>query len=185
MTKKNSVFIATSLDGFIADADGGIDWLHTIPNSENDDMGYGQFMSNIDALIMGRATFETVLGFEIEWPYDKPVYVLSQSLKTIPDNLKGRVHLMRGDLEEVLTAINSLGHNRLYIDGGRTIRSFLKADLIDEMIITTIPVLLGGGIPLFHELPKSLEFQCIDTTLYLDFVVQNHFVRRRGQSNLS
>lgn len=75
MNKKNSVFIATSLDGFIADKNGGIDWLHSLPNPDNDDMGYGAFMTQIDALIMSRKTFETVCGFDMDWPYTKPVFV--------------------------------------------------------------------------------------------------------------
>lgn len=80
MRKKNSVFIATSLDGFIADKNGRIDWLHSIPNPENDDMGYVKFEEKIDALVIGRGTFETVLGFDVDWPYHKPVFVLSNKL---------------------------------------------------------------------------------------------------------
>ena len=95
MNKKNSVFIATSLDGYIADKNGGIDWLHSIPNPENDDMGYVEFNNEIDALVMGRTTFETVLGFDVEWPYDKPVFVLSNKLKEIPESHKGKAFLVK------------------------------------------------------------------------------------------
>ncbi|SHJ20520.1 dihydrofolate reductase family protein [Aquimarina spongiae] len=80
MKKTNKVFIATSLDGYIADKDGGIDWLHAIPNPDNIDMRYNEFTSQIDALVMGRTTFETVCGFDIDWPYSKKVFVLSNSL---------------------------------------------------------------------------------------------------------
>ncbi|MEX0272908.1 MAG: dihydrofolate reductase family protein [Flavobacteriaceae bacterium] len=69
MGKKNSIFIATSLDGYIADKNGGLDWLHSIPNPDNDDMGFAAFNNNIDALVMGRTTFETVIGFDVPWPY--------------------------------------------------------------------------------------------------------------------
>jgi dihydrofolate reductase len=179
MEKKNMVFIATSLDGYIADRDGGIDWLHAIPPPNDSDMGYGVFTSQIDALLMGRTTFETVVGFDVEWPYEKPVFVLSNKLKDIPEKAKGKAFLVNGTLEEVLEHIHQKGFYRLYIDGGATIQSFLKEDLIDSMIITIIPKLLGGGIPLFSDLPKALDFECIESTVYSNKVVQNTFVRKR------
>ena len=178
MTKKNSVFIATSLDGYIADKDGGLDWLHAIPNPDQIDMGYGEFTSQIDALVMGRTTFETVCGFDCDWPYQKPVFVLSNTMTEVPDKYKGKATVVNGPLTEVLNRIHQLGHNRLYIDGGATIRSFLKEDLIDDMVITTIPVLLGGGTSLFGELPKPLDFECVASKVYLDSVVQNTFKRK-------
>jgi len=159
MGKKNSVFIATSLDGYIADKNGGIDWLHSIPNPNNDDMGYVEFTKNIDALVMGRITFETVCGFDVDWPYNKPVFVLSTTLNEMPESYKEKAFLLKGTLSEILDQIYEKGYQRLYIDGGTTIRNFLKADLIDEMIITTIPILLGGGSPLFSELPKEMKFE--------------------------
>ncbi|WP_027418166.1 dihydrofolate reductase family protein [Crocinitomix catalasitica] len=176
MKRKNSVFIATSLDGYIADKNGNIDWLHSIPNPENNDMGYGAFIQNIDAIIMGRTTFETVCNFDMEWPYQIPVYVLSNTLTAIPDDLKN-VIIVSGKLTDILAKTQTNGHNRLYIDGGKTIHSFLKEDLIDEMIITTIPTLLGGGTRLFSTLDAPLDFTCINSKIYLDKVVQNHFVR--------
>ncbi|MFC2094069.1 dihydrofolate reductase family protein [Bacteroidota bacterium] len=179
MEKKNKVFIATSLDGYIAKKNGGIDWLHSIPNPDNIDMGYGEFTSKIDALVMGRTTFETVCGFDMDWPYKKPVFVLSNSLKNIHKEYKDKAELVNGTLKEILDKIHNKGYYRLYIDGGKTIQSFLKEDLIDEMTITIIPYLLGGGISLFTELPGSLEFECVDSKIFLEKVVQNHFVRRR------
>jgi len=104
---------------------------------------------------------------------------LSNTLHEIPQSYKGKAYLVKGKLTEILEEIYAKGLFRLYIDGGTTIRNFLKADLIDEMIITTIPVLLGGGIPLFTELPKSLDFECAAAKLFLGKVVQNRFVRRR------
>ena len=177
--KKNKVFIATSLDGYIADKNGGIDWLHTIPNPDNIDMGYGEFTSQIDALVMGRTTFETVCGFDMDWPYQKPVFVLSNSMTSIPNDYQDKAELVKGTLKEILERIYKKGCNRLYIDGGKTIHSFLIDDLIDEMTITIIPTLLGGGIPLFTELPNRLDFECVDSKIYLDKVVQNFFVRKR------
>lgn len=177
--KKNKVFIATSLDGYIADKNGGIDWLHTIPNPDNIDMGYGEFTSQIDALVMGRTTFETVCGFDMDWPYQKPVFVLSNSMTSIPNDYQDKAELVKGTLKEILERIYKKGCNRLYIDGGQTIHSFLKEDLIDEMTITIIPTLLGGGIPLFTELPNRLDFECVESKIYLDKVVQNFFVRKK------
>ena len=179
MENKNKVFIATSLDGYIADKNGGIDWLHSIPNPENIDMGYGEFASQIDALVMGRTTFETICGFDIDWPYQKPVFVLSNSLTNIPEIYEDKAFLVKGTLKEILGQIHKKGYHSLYIDGGRTIQSFLKEDLIDEMTITIIPYLLGGGIPLFTELPDKLDFECVDSKLYLEKVAQNHFIRKR------
>ena len=179
MIKKNSVFIATSLDGYIADKNGGIDWLHSIPNPDNDDIGYVEFNKEIDALVMGRKTFETVLGFDVDWPYNKPVFVLSNKLKEIPKSHKDKAFLVKGTLTEILDKIHDKGYNRLYIDGGTTIRNFLKEDLIDEMVITTIPVLLGGGSPLFTELPNELKFELIGTKTYLNQITQSHYKRNK------
>ncbi len=173
------VFIATSLDGYIADKNEEIDWLHAIPNPYGDDMGYSDFMQEIDALVMGRNTFETVLSIGIDWPYEKPVYVLSNSLTEIPAELEGKVELVGGPLKEVLAELKAKGHYDLYIDGGKTIQSFLKEDLIDDLIITTIPVLLGGGISLFGELPMPLQFACFDTQIYLEKLVQCRYKRER------
>lgn len=179
MDKKNSVFIATSVDGYIADRKGRLKWLEIIPNPNQESMGYYEFMEGMDALVMGRVTFETVLGFGIEWPYKKPVYVLSNTLQTVSDELRDKVFLKKGPLKKVLEEIYKIGHYKLYIDGGSTIQSFLREDLIDEMIITQIPVLLGGGIPLFGSHEQLLEFECIETKILLDKIVQNHFRRVR------
>lgn len=183
MDQKNRVFIATSLDGFIADKNGGIDWLHAIPNPNQVDMGYGAFMAQIDALVMGRTTFETVCSFPIDWPYQKPVFVLSRTLTEIPAAYKDKVFLVKGTLTEILAHIHQKGFHHLYIDGGATIQSFLQEDLIDEMIITTIPVLLGGGSPLFGDLPQALDFECTASTIYLGKVVQNSFRRVRNETS--
>ena len=179
MEKKNKVFIATSLDGYIADKNGNIEWLHSTPNPDNNDMGYGDFMLTIDALVMGRTTFETVCAFDMDWPYQKPVFVLSNSLKDVHRDYIGKAEIVKGSLKEILDKIHKKGYHSLYIDGGKTIQSFLKADLIDEMIITIIPYLLGGGVSLFGEHPDRLEFECVDTKIYLGQVVQNRFVRKR------
>ena len=177
MEKKNRVFIATSIDGYIADKDGGIEWLHSIPNPDNIDMGYNDLTLKTDAIVMGRNTFETVCGFDMDWPYQKPVFVLSNSMTEIPEKYRGKVELVKGSLPKILEKIHSKGYYNLYIDGGKTIQSFLKENLVDEMTITIIPFVLGGGIPLFGELPKRVEFECVSSKIYLEKIVQNTFVR--------
>jgi len=179
MSNKNSIFIATSLDGYISNKNGGLDWLQSIPNPENDDMGFVEFTNRIDALVMGRTTFETVIGFDVPWPYNKPVFVLSNKLKEIPKSHKDKAYLIKGTLTEILKQIHTKGHERLYIDGGTTIRNFLKEDLIDEMVLTKIPILLGGGSSLFAELPNELKFELIGTKTFLNQITQNHYKRKK------
>ena len=179
MKKKNKVFIATSLDGFIADKNGNIDWLHTTPNPDNDDMGYLEFIKDIDALVMGRLTFETVCAFDIDWPYKKPVFVLTNTLNETPERLIGKVFFVKGALTDVLKEIHAKGFYQLYIDGGTTIQNFLKQDLIDDLTITTIPILLGGGSRLFSELTKALEFDLIESKVFVNQLCQNHFRRKK------
>jgi dihydrofolate reductase len=175
----NIVYIATSLDGYIADKNNNVDWLHSIPNPDNSDMGYHEHLSMIDALVMGRNTLELVLSFGIEWPYSKPVFVLSNTMTSVPKGYEDKITLIKGELTTIVKDLNSKGFNHLYIDGGITVQNFLKEDLIDEMIITTIPILLGGGIPLFGVLNEPLHFKCIKSTQLIDAICQSHFMRQR------
>jgi len=179
MDKRNIVFIAQSIDGYISDKNGGLDWLHSIPNPEKNDMGYSTFIEDVDAILMGRTTFETVCNFDIDWPYKIPVFVLSRTLKIIDKKYNNKVELIKGPLKEIIKEINQKEYNRLYIDGGTIIQGFLKEDLIDELIITTIPIILGGGSKLFSDLPKELKFEHINTQVYLGEIVQSHYVRKR------
>ncbi|MEZ9236784.1 dihydrofolate reductase family protein [Shewanella sp. 10N.286.52.A9] len=175
----NIVFIATSLDGYIADKNNNIDWLHETPNPEGSDMGFSDFMARIDGLVMGRNTFEKVLSFDCDWPYTKPVFVLSRTLSEVPSELTNKVSLVKGDLAQVVAELNAKGFNDLYIDGGVTIQQFLQHDMIDELIITTIPKLLGGGIPLFGDLAEPLKFTHISSQQHLGCLVTNQFKRVR------
>lgn len=137
------MFIATSLDGFIARADGGIDWLP--PPVPGDDFGFGAFMATVDALVMGRKTYETALGFG-DWPYvGTRVIVLGHGA---PVSRHGEEHTAEPPAA-LVARLGGQGVRRIYVDGGATIRSFLAADLIDDVTLTLIPVVLGAGIPLF------------------------------------
>ncbi len=179
MKSKNIVFIAKSLDGFIAGINGELEWLNSIPNPDKDSMGFDDLMQEIDALVMGRTTFDTVCGFEGEWPYPKHVFVLSNTLQKIPEKFKEKASLLSGTEQEILKTIHEKGFYTLYIDGGKTVQNFLQEDLIDELRITTIPILLGDGISLFGTLPISLNFSHLKTKVFLNQLVQSHYVRKR------
>ena len=174
---KCSVFIATSLDGFIARPDGGIDWLNEanalVPPGE--DCGFSQFMSGIDALIMGRNTFEQVLTFG-EWPYgETPVIVLSRSLTSLPGHLPDTVSLSAEDPAILVQRLSAAGMQHLYVDGGLTIQSFLAAGRIDEITLTLIPVLLGQGKPLFGSMVGDVHLQLLSSHAYDFGFVQNTY----------
>ena len=131
----NIIYIATSLDGFIAASDGGIEWLNEIPNPEQSDYGWSDFISGIDAILMGRNTFEKVLTFGF-WPYEKPVFVITNSLKKLPKDIVGKAEIVKGSINEIIDQLNQRGYINIYVDGGKVIQSFLAEDMIDEMIIT-------------------------------------------------
>jgi dihydrofolate reductase len=155
---KCSVFIATSLDGFIARADGRIDWLEEAHRSApaGEDFGYQEFFDGVDVVILGRKTFETVRGFP-EWPYgEKCVVVLSQTLHQLPADCPPSVQLTDQSPAEIVKSLEHESFQRAYVDGGATIQSFLAAGLISDLTITTIPILLGSGQPLFGPLPEDL-----------------------------
>lgn len=144
------VFIATSMDGFIARPDGDIDWLTSRPVPEGEDAGYAAFQDGISAMVIGRESFEKVLTFP-EWPYKTPVVVLSRApgKVIVPEALMEKVRVSRKGPRAVLEELGSEGVARVYIDGGQTVRSFLKDGLVRRLIITQIPVLLGEGRPLW------------------------------------
>ncbi len=174
---KVSVFIATSLDGFIARKDGKIDWLEkantTLPTGE--DCGYQSFFESVDTLVMGRKTFETVLSFEA-WPYgDKRAIVLSTQLKQVPPRLEETVSVFSCAPKTILENLAAEGSRHIYLDGGRTIQSFLADNLVDEMTITTLPVLLGEGIPLFRKVMSDIALTHMKTHTYANGFVQSRY----------
>jgi dihydrofolate reductase len=169
---KASVFIGTSVDGFIARTDGALDFL---PPGGGEPHGYDEFMATVDALVIGRKTFETVLAFDA-WPYsEKPVFVLStRPLATAPPGAV--VERMSGAPAEIVShlAARAIGH--IYVDGGITIQRFLQAGLIQRLIITRVPVLIGTGVPLFGALAHDIALTHVATRQYASGLVQSEYV---------
>jgi len=167
-----SVFIGTSLDGFIARANGDLDFL---PPGGGEPHGYDEFMATVDALVIGRKTFDTVLSFDA-WPYgEKPVFVLStRTLATVP--LGAVVERMSGDPAEIVSQLAARGVRHIYVDGGITIQRFLQAGLIQRLIITRVPVIIGAGIPLFGAIPRDILLGHVGTRQYASGLVQSEYV---------
>ena len=166
-----SVFIATSLDGYIARANGDLDWL---PPGGGEPHGYDEFMATVDALVIGRKTFETVLAFE-SWPYgDKPVFVLSSG--PLPPAPPGAVmERLSGPPAAIMADVGARGIRHVYVDGGITIQRFLQAGLIQRFVITRIPVLLGAGIPLFGPLDHDIILRHVGTRQFASGLVQSEY----------
>ena len=172
---KCSVFVATSLDGYLARADGGIDWLEDASSETGEDYGFRRFFATVDALVMGRNTFEKVLSFE-KWPYgDKPVVVLSSSLTQVPEDAPKTVEITSASPAELVQRLSARGAKHLYVDGGVTIQRFLQAGLIHSLTIARIPILLGSGIPLFGTLPGDVLLRHVRTQSYPNGLVQSEY----------
>jgi dihydrofolate reductase len=162
---RGHVFIATSLDGFIAREDGSIDWLLPMQSRfpAGDDGGYAEFFAHVDGMVMGRATFETALAFP-QWPYgDKPVVVLSRRGVAVPDALRATVQTSAEAPAALLARLGTQGWRRAYVDGGEVVRACLSDGLIDEITLTVVPVLIGRGRPLWGDsaLPRDLPLELL------------------------
>lgn len=169
------VFIATSLDGFIARPDGSLDWLMS-PDHAGEDHGYDAFMQGIDAIVMGRGTYEAVLAFDA-WPYDKPVLVLSRTLAAtpVPDVLQGKVTFADLTPPAAMAHLGQEGAARVYVDGGQIVQAFLREGLVADMIISRIPVLIGAGRSLFGATPRDISLAHVRTTSFPSGLVQSHY----------
>jgi dihydrofolate reductase len=167
-----SVFIGVSVDGFIARPNGDLDWL---PEGGGEPHGYNEFFASVDALVIGRKTFEKVLTFET-WPYgNKRVVVLSSRPIDLSSARGGVVEQMAGTPAEVVSQLAATGAKHLYIDGGITIQRFLRAGLIQRLIITRVPVLIGDGVPLFGALPGDVRLRHVATRHYPSGLVQSEY----------
>ena len=146
------VFIGTSLDGFIARDNGDLEWL-TDTDLEMSDTGYDEFFASVDAMVIGRNTYDTIAGFE-EWPYGgKRVLVLSRTLTDV----KGPQTSVHHDIDDAIATLAAEGAKAVYVDGGKTIQEFLRRGLIGEITISRAPVLIGSGIPLFGPLDADVH----------------------------
>jgi dihydrofolate reductase len=182
VTIQCAVFIATSLDGFIAREDGSIDWLNeanqVVPPDE--DCGYGQFMADVDVLVMGRNTFEQVLTFT-PWPYGStPVVVMSRKGIELPTSVPSSVSVSSERPVVLIERLSQQGVKKVYLDGGQTIQSFLAEGLVNSITVTTIPVLLGKGKPLFGKLSSDVKLKHKSTKAYPFGFVQSEYLVHRA-----
>jgi len=174
---KTIVYIGTSLDGFIARKNGDIDWLTQFANDDAI-RAYDEFMSRVDVIVIGRGTFEKVLTFP-SWPYEKKVFVLSKSIKQVPDVVKDKIAVLSMEPKELLNYLSDKNFSAVYVDGGKVIQGFLKEDLIDELIISRAPVLIGNGIPLFDDLNSDLKFKHTHPQVSSNGLVRSYYERQR------
>jgi len=167
-----STFVGTSVDGFIARPNGTFDFL---PEGGGEPHGYNEFIAGVDAIVMGRKSFESVLAFPA-WPYaEKRVVVLSSRPVDLSAVRGGVVEQMAGPPAEIVSQLAARGVHHLYIDGGITIQRFLRAGLIERLIITRVPVLIGEGIPLFGALPRDIRLRHVATRHYPSGLVQSEY----------
>jgi dihydrofolate reductase len=167
-----SVFVGASVDGFIARRNGDFDFL---PEGGGEPHGYDEFMASVDALVIGRHTFEKVLTFDA-WPYgDKRVVVLSSHPVDLSAAVGGVVEQMAGSPAEIVSQLAASGAHHLYVDGGITIQRFLRAGLVQRLIITRVPVLIGAGVPLFGALPRDVRLHHVATRHYASGLVQSEY----------
>lgn len=169
------VFIATSVDGFIAREDGSIDWLLE-RDDPSEDHGYTAFIADKDTIVMGRGSYEKALTLG-PWPYELPVLVLSQQLADVPvpAALQGKVRFSGSAPKDAMQDLAAQGVRRVYVDGGKVVQSFLREGLVADMVITTVPVLLGSGKPLFGALPQDIELKLLSSRSFPSGLVQSTY----------
>lgn len=177
---KTSIYIATTLDGFIAREDGSLDWLtgsdgNVDQDLEGEDFGFASFMDSIDVLVMGRNTYDMVVSSG-HWPYGSmQVKVLSNTLSKFSDSLSSTVEIKSCSPDKLYSELKNSGAKHLYIDGGKTIQGFLKSGLIDEITITRVPVIIGSGIPLFSAVKNDVQLNHLETKSFKNGFVQSKY----------
>lgn len=175
------MYIASSVDGFIAGPDDDLSWLPPIPTEPGQDFGYGAFMAEVGALLMGRRTFDVVLGFGGEWPYgERPVLVTTH--RPLP-SAPASVQAVSGSIDELIAKALAAADGRdVYIDGGALIRQALDAELIDELIVTVIPMILGAGLPLFAGAQQRHALELVEHTAYEGGLISLRYRPRRASA---
>lgn len=172
--KKIKLYIAASIDGYIARTDGNLDWLMKYPINSETNYGYDSFYESVDTVIMGGRTYRDVLNMDSVWPYkNKTTYVVTRN----PMEAKENIHFITENIIEHITKLREeRGRDIWLVGGGEIISMLLEHELIDEMIITTIPVLLGNGIPLFPDNPKESQWNLKNCKSYTNGVVQTEYM---------
>jgi len=169
------MFMAMSLDGFVAREDFGLDWLMK-QKTEGEDHGNDAFIASVDGLVMGSGSFRTVLTFD-DWPYEKPVVVMSRTIKSkdIPEELHDKVSVSALTPQQLMTSLSEKGWKRAYIDGGKIIQSFMREGLITDMTVTVIPILIGEGKRMFGPLDADIDLQLLDSKSFPSGLVTSRY----------
>lgn len=171
--RKVIVYIAQSVDGFIAKKDDDISWL-SIVDAPGEDYGYMEFVESVDTVIMGRRTYEKVLSFGMEFPHkERKTYVLSNSKEGSDEN----VEYYSGDVKELINNIRSTSGKHIFVDGGaEVIKEFIRQDLIDEYVISTVPILIGNGVRLFKGSERENKLELVESNSFPTGLVQNRYI---------
>lgn len=172
------LYIASSLDGFIARKDGSIDWLDSIALPKENDYGYDEFMRTIDVVVMGRKTYDQVVSFKIDWPYKgKKTFILSH---TIEKSISDEIRITNKTLKNLIVDLKELSRKDIWVvGGGEIITAFLNENSIDKIILFVIPIILGDGIPLFPNHPKESTWKLVETQSYKSGVVMNSYEKSK------
>ena len=172
------LFIATSLDGYIARSNGDIDWLSVV-QTPNEDYGYNEFIKTVGTVILGRKTYEKVLSFGIGFPHrGRTCYVLSRTPRAADDN----VRFYDGDLADLVASIRKTSTGNIFVDGGaEVVHEFMRKDLIDRFVISVLPILLGEGVPLFRPGWNELPLVLRSSRAFSSGLVQNTYDRQPGR----
>ena len=171
---ETTVFVGTSLDGFIARSDGSLDWLQS-ESTQPQEYGFTAFFDSVDAVLIGRKTYDVVLGFE-KWFYgSKPVFVLSRTLRKLEPPERAVCELVTGTPKEVYDVLERRGFRHVYVDGGVTVQGFLEAGLIQRVVVSRLPVLIGTGIPLFGPLSRDVRLEHVATRSFPSGLVQSEY----------
>lgn len=169
------MFMAMSLDGFVARADFGLDWLMK-QKTDGEDHGYDAFIASVDGLVMGSGSFRTMLALDA-WPYEKPVVVLSRTLtsKDIPEALRDKASISDKTPHQLMASLSEQGWRRAYIDGGKIIQSFMREGLISDMTVTIVPILIGEGKRMFGPLTADIDLQLLESKSYPSGLITSRY----------
>lgn len=176
-----SAFIATSLDGYIARPDQSIDWLENATSDATEDYGYEDFISSVSSVVMGRKTFQRILTFP-EWPYrHQRVIVMSKTMKAVPPSLRDSVQLFDGSAAQLVEILEAEGDTHIFVDGSRVIQMFINEALLSDIVVTTLPILIGEGISLFGPLEHDVRLDHMSTRAYQNGFVQSYYLFKQKQ----